>query len=161
MSNRSLNQICTLCHTNIPGHRVLELTEDTELVVDHLVFCTTHADEPIKFFCKQCSISMCITCHVVTHKNHDTVTVQDALEELLPSVKADIKSIGKSLCAIQMNQEVIDKKKKALKTEYRQYKHLVVKTAEQRIEELQREKEKIISSMEEEEEKEVKIYMNK
>ena len=141
---------------NIPGHRILELSEDKELVVDHLVFCTTHPDEPIKFFCKQCNTSVCITCHVVTHKNHETVTVQDALGEILPCIEHNLKSLDMISAENEKVQETISKAENSIKTDYTLCKLLVENKAEQRISAISKEKENLISIITKEEEKQVK-----
>ena len=150
-----LKHVYHFFHVNISGHRILELSEDTGLVVDHLVFCTTHADEPIKFFCKQCNISMCITCHVVTHKNHEIVTVQDALDEFLPSIESDLKLIDQTLDVMEMNRGIICNKEETLRMEYSHCKSLVEKSAEQRMEEIQKHKDMLVATLTKEEEKQV------
>ena len=155
-----LKYVFHVCHINIPGHRILELSEDTGLHVDQLLFCTTHADEPIKFFCKQCQISLCITCHVVTHKNHDTVTVQDALDELLPSIKSDLKLIDQTCDMMGRNRAIICNKAELLRTEYSRCKNLVEKSAEQAIESIQKDKENLIATLIKEEEKQVGNVFN-
>ena len=58
------------------------------------ITCQVHQDEPIKFNCKSCEMALCIKCKVTRHDNHQTETVEDTLQRLLPQVKEKMGVIG-------------------------------------------------------------------
>ena len=82
--------LCEKCHTihlMIPllqGHKVIELTNVDDMVIDRLVFCDLHQDEPIKFNCKECETVLCIKCKVTEHDTHCIETVENSLKRLMP-----------------------------------------------------------------------------
>lgn len=40
---------------------------------DNYVFCPRHFDKPIEYFCKQCSITVCVKCMFDEHNGHDLI----------------------------------------------------------------------------------------
>ncbi|XP_070534508.1 E3 ubiquitin-protein ligase TRIM71-like [Ptychodera flava] len=60
--------------------------------------CYTHEEEPIKLFCKTCSVPICITCTYIRHESlqHAFVELKDASDEfkkVLESKLADVQKI--------------------------------------------------------------------
>ena len=81
---------CSAAHNLIKAnktHRVLAIRdfqdEDIENVLKRAVYCQKkhHEKEELKFFCKQCEVSICNTCVVTFHEGHDKVILQDAANE--------------------------------------------------------------------------------
>ena len=136
-----------------------ELTKGTDFVVDHMVFCTIHGDEPIGFFCKQCQMLLCITCLLATHKSHDIVTIEKALDELLPSIQSHLKLADTLGDTIEMNVKAVENKEKELKVKYKQCKDMIQQNADQRIAVIINEKEKWMANLTEEEEKQVTMNL--
>ena len=98
------------------GHRVLEINEETELVIDKLVFCNTHEDETLKLYCNECRDVICMMCQVVQHKLHETLTVKQALDNVLPDINQNLVELGLKLEHInEAINHTEDERKKAEK----------------------------------------------
>ena len=92
---------CSTAHNLIKAnktHRVLAIRdfkdEDIENVLKRAVYCQKkhHEKEELKFFCKQCEVSICNTCVVTFHEGHDKVLLQDAANERKLSLESAIES---------------------------------------------------------------------
>ena len=92
---------CSTAHNLIKAnktHRVLAIRdfkdEDIENVLKRAVYCQKkhHEKEELKFFCKQCEVSICNTCVVTFHEGHDKVILQDAANERKLSLESAIES---------------------------------------------------------------------
>ena len=92
---------CSAAHNLIKAnktHRVLVIRdfkdEDIENVLKRAVYCQKkhHEKEELKFFCKQCEVSICNTCVVTFHEGHDKVLLQDAANEKKLSLESAIES---------------------------------------------------------------------
>ena len=92
---------CNTAHNLIKAnktHRVLAIRdfkdEDIENVLKRAVYCQKkhHEKEELKFFCKQCEVSICNTCVVTFHEGHDKVLLQDAANERKLSLESAIES---------------------------------------------------------------------
>ena len=92
---------CSTAHNLIKAnktHRVLAIRdfkdEDIENVLKRAVYCQKkhHEKEELKFFCKQCEVSICNTCVVTFHEGHDKVLLQDAANEKKLSLESAIES---------------------------------------------------------------------
>ena len=92
---------CSAAHNLIKAnktHRVLAIRdfkdEDIENVLKRAVYCQKkhHEKEELKFFCKQCEVSICNTCVVTFHEGHDKVLLQDAANEKKLSLESAIES---------------------------------------------------------------------
>ena len=142
---------------NFKGHRILALTEDIEAVIDRLVFCSTHPDEPIKFYCSQCDEAICNTCHVVKHKAHDIVTVDDALSKMIPQLTDQVKLIQERSCFIEKNIQKLDKNLDEVKKNFSTCRNSIDKEIEERIAKLRKQQKKLKQELTEEEEKQVLI----
>ena len=68
--------------------------EDIENVLKRTVYCQKkhHENKELKFFCKQCEVSICNTCVVTFHESHDKVLLQDAANEKKLSLESAIES---------------------------------------------------------------------
>ena len=92
---------CSAAHNLIKAnktHRVLAIRDfqdkDIENVLKRAVYCQKkhHEKEELKFFCKQCEVSICNTCVVTFHEGHDKVLLQDAANEKKLSLESAIES---------------------------------------------------------------------
>ena len=75
------------------GHRVLELSEKAQFIIDKLLFCSTHTEEPLKFYCNECKQILCTSCQIVTHRKHEILTIENALQMILPQAREYIDQI--------------------------------------------------------------------
>ena len=90
---------CSAAHNLIKAnktHRVLAIRDfqdkDIENVLKRAVYCQKkhHEKEELKFFCKQCEVSICNTCVVTLHEGHVKVPLQDAANERKLSLESAI-----------------------------------------------------------------------
>ena len=75
-------------------------------------------------------------CFAVNHKNHDTVTVEQALSKILPKVNQDLKGIGVKLEDITKAIEETDRQKSKAEETFDQCVEMVDQKFEERIEEM-------------------------
>ena len=110
---------CQASHLRIPalkGHRVLPIDTATDSVVDRLVYCSAHQDKTIELNCKQCELPICILCHVVNHNGHETETIDDALERLLPKLNKNSEQVKHNIKYIQAQIEGLDQQTKVTRS---------------------------------------------
>ena len=118
--------LCKKCqgiHLRVPllkGHRVLPVNAETEMIIDRLVFCTKHSDQPIVFNCRDCEVPLCIKCKVTQHESHKTETIEDTLERILPEVSTCVEKVKEHIADIESNTEYVESKIKAIKDEFSQ-----------------------------------------
>ena len=112
---------------------MVELTEESEKVLDKLMFCNTHADEILKLYCSECKEVICMMCHVVQHKLHDTVTVQQALDKLLPEVGQNLESLTVKLEDISKAIETTDNERNKVEKAYEECETKFDEAVEKRI----------------------------
>ena len=115
---------------------MLELTEDSQKVIDKLVFCSDHADEILKLYCNDCEDVICMMCQVVKHKSHETVTVQEALDKLLPEVDKDLGVLGLKLEDITKAIAKTEEEKAKADKAYEECEKIFDKKIEERIKQL-------------------------
>ena len=140
---------------NLKGHRILALTEDTEAVIDHLVFCSTHPDEPIKFYCSQCDEAICTTCHVAKHKAHDIVTVDDALSKMIPELTNQVRLIQERSCLVENNIKKLNNNLDEVEKNFSTCSNNIDKEIEERFAKLRDQQMKLKQELTEEKEKQV------
>ena len=118
--------LCKKCqgiHLRVPllrGHRVLPINAETEMIIDRLVFCTKHSDQPIVFNCRGCEVPLCIKCKVTQHESHKTETIEDTLERILPEVSNCVEIVKEHITDIESNTEYMESKIKAIKEAFSQ-----------------------------------------
>ena len=116
--------LCDECkehHPRFPlfrGHRVIQLSEETDTVIDRVVFCQKHTDQTILFNCQECEEPLCITCKVTLHDSHKAETVQDTLERVLPEMKGYCDKIKKLIVDIDDNKDELETRKLEVKVAF-------------------------------------------
>ena len=115
---------------------MLELTEKTQLTIDKLLFCGTHTEEPLKFYCNQCKQLLCIICQIVTHRNHDILTIEHALQQILPQAKDCIDQIYLKQKIAEKCIAKFEKQENDLKKTFQTRKESVDAKANERIQEI-------------------------
>ena len=117
-------KLCKKCHSNhvrIPllrGHRVLPLDAETEMMIDRLVFCSKHNDQPIVFNCGDCEVLLCINCKVTQHESHKTETVEDTLKRILPEVSRCVEEVKQHISNISENKGELQSTMDEVKTAF-------------------------------------------
>ena len=116
-----LCQNCKTLHLRVPllrGHQVIKAGDEKDVVIDRLVFCEKHADQPIILNCRECEEPLCIKCKVTRHETHKTETVEDTLERVLPDVEGYSEQIKLLVADIDTNKDELDAKKLELKAAF-------------------------------------------
>ncbi|KAH9499215.1 hypothetical protein Btru_004463 [Bulinus truncatus] len=80
--------ICRFCihahrlqsHTDIPKIIRIE-TSSSNIQQASLMMCPEHSDELMQMFCTKCNKSICISCSVTSHKQHNIVPLSSRLKE--------------------------------------------------------------------------------
>lgn len=44
---------------------------------ENFVYCPRHVDKPIEYFCKQCSITVCVKCMFDEHNGHELLQIEE------------------------------------------------------------------------------------
>ena len=135
----------------------MELSDETASVIDHLVFCTSHSDEPIKFYCNDCDEAICITCQVVSHKTHNIVTVDDALKSMIPGIEEQLQLLAKKSLEVAGKLEKVEKQKIDIESKFHDAYKIIDKETEDRIEQLKRERDELKQRLAQDAEKQVHI----
>lgn len=88
------DKFCPACNTEIKttdpskyikNHKILALLkkENPDLLdPDNYVYCPRHLDKVIEYFCKQCSITVCVRCMFDEHNGHDLVQIEEMASSL-------------------------------------------------------------------------------
>ena len=118
------------------GHSMLKLTEKTQLTIEKLLFCDTHSEEPLKFYCNECKQILCIICQIVTHRNHDILTTENALQQILPQDKDCIDQIFLKQKIAEKGIAKLEKQENELKKIFQTRKESVDAKANGRIAEI-------------------------
>ena len=98
---------CILAHNVIrtnKEHKMLALQDfqdqDIEAVLKRPAFCQKkhHEKEELKFFCKDCKVTICNTCAVTLHEGHGKMPLQEAADARKTQINSMIKFLkGKVL----------------------------------------------------------------
>jgi len=101
---------CSQLHGKIPGHDVVPLGSEIKMTSDWS-FCSLHPCNRLKIYCIECSKNVCVTCHVVKHKNHNCQDINEVYEELQSIIERDVelvlekeKSIQQELTTLRSEQ---------------------------------------------------------
>ena len=126
--------------------------------MDHLEFCSIHTDEPIKFYCKQCDAAVCITCQVVEHSSHPMVTVQQALDRMIPLVKNYVFNLNNTIDEVDESAQEIERQMTNVKKSYDCILRYVDKEVDELIVALKKEQTAIGEGIKTEAQKQVRGY---
>lgn len=79
-----LDQVCPMCRTQIKTNDLTKFIKNQKILTimqngsqsfavpeGDFVFCPRHTDKPIEYFCKQCSITVCVKCIFDEHNGHE------------------------------------------------------------------------------------------
>ena len=123
-----------------------------------MVFCATHSDKPIEFYCSDCDEAICNTCQVVKHKNHDIVTVDDALSKMVTNIEHQLKLIEKKSSETAQNLEKLDKHDQNIKSKFGDAYQKIDAEANRRIQEIKQKQEGLKHRLSQDEKMQVKFF---
>ena len=110
---------CILAHNMIrtnKEHKTLALKDfqdqDIEAVLRRPAFCQKelHEKEELKFFCKNCEVSICNTCAMTLHEGHGKMLLQEAANARKTRIHSLIKSLKDNLLEKQEEVEQFNQK---------------------------------------------------
>ena len=110
---------CILAHNVIrtnKEHKTLALKDfqdqDIEAVLRRPAFCQKelHEKEELKFFCKNCEVSICNTCAMTLHEGHGKMLLQEAANARKTRIHSLIKSLKDNLLEKQEEVEQFNQK---------------------------------------------------
>ena len=79
--------------TFIKNHKILALIQNASLNQgaaetghDNYVFCPRHYDKPIEYFCKLCTLTVCVRCIFDEHNGHELIQIDEMASSLKQNV---------------------------------------------------------------------------
>ena len=85
------------------NHKILALIANSNLggggpqkdVLDpeNFVYCPRHYDKPIEYFCKLCTVTVCVKCIFDEHNGHELIQI----EEMASSLKQNVLDLQKMI----------------------------------------------------------------
>lgn len=55
--------------------------------VEPLLFCPKHSSQTLRFFCRDCETTVCVTCTDIEHSGHRTTRIREAAHELRAAIR--------------------------------------------------------------------------
>ncbi|XP_070553605.1 E3 ubiquitin-protein ligase TRIM56-like [Ptychodera flava] len=87
-----------------------------------ITLCKKHKDEPMKLFCKECDVPLCVLCSIQGHRGHNFIDVAHAREKCRNAIIAPLNDAEERVSMIQycidealrVKQNLEENKKKTL-----------------------------------------------
>ncbi|KAL2084558.1 hypothetical protein ACEWY4_020076 [Coilia grayii] len=102
-----------LCSDCVSAHNRVKLTRSHTIVPQELstgscptLYCTTHREEPLKFFCVTCNQLTCRNCQLVDHRNHSYQMLSDAVSAIKERLQSLQETVTKQ--KTRVNQSLLD-----------------------------------------------------
>ena len=133
---------CILAHNVIrtnKEHKTLALKDfqdqDIEAVLRRPAFCQKelHEKEELKFFCKNCEVSICNTCAMTLHEGHGKMLLQEAANARKTRIHSLIKSLKDNLLEKQEEVEQFNQKSMEVQAQVADVKSQVQTNVDQMI----------------------------
>ena len=133
---------CILAHNIIrtnKEHKTLALKDfqdqDIEAVLKRPAFCQKelHEKEELKFFCKNCEVSICNTCAMTLHEGHGKMLLQEAANARKTRIHSLIKSLKDNLLEKQEEVEQFNQKSMEVQAQVADVKSQVQTNVDQMI----------------------------
>ena len=79
----------------LKNHKILALIANSNLNraggaaamdPDNFIYCPRHYDKPIEYFCKLCTMTVCVRCIFDEHNGHELIQI----EEMASSLKQNV-----------------------------------------------------------------------
>ncbi|UJR23523.1 hypothetical protein I4U23_026515 [Adineta vaga] len=113
------------------GHRVIHIKELDANGNDHrLMFCPTHKNETLKYFCATCNIPICNTCTTAEHgrAGHDVVSLNDAGSHQVAKLQNMVENTRQRLIDLKYSQKTVDRSYNSLQSQYNKAQHDINET---------------------------------
>ena len=81
--------------TYLRNHKILQLITNsgmsaknpaTPLGDENFVYCPRHYDKPIEYFCKLCTLTVCVKCIFDEHNGHELIQIDEMASSLKQNV---------------------------------------------------------------------------
>ncbi|CAF0730784.1 unnamed protein product [Adineta steineri] len=113
------------------GHRVVHIKEPDSNGNDHrLMFCPTHKNETLKYFCATCNIPICNTCTTTEHgrNGHEFVLLNDAGSHQVAKLQNMVENTRQRLIDLRHSQKTVDRSYTSLQAQYNKAQHDINET---------------------------------
>ena len=133
---------CILAHNMIrtnKEHKTLALKDfqdqDIEAVLRRPAFCQKelHEKEELKFFCKNCEVSICNTCAMTLHEGHGKMLLQEATNARKTKINSMIKSLKDKVLEKRKEVEQFNQKSMEVQAKVAEVKSQVQTNVDQTI----------------------------
>ncbi|CAF1408576.1 unnamed protein product [Adineta ricciae] len=113
------------------GHRVVHIKElDSNGNDLRLVFCSTHKNDALKYFCTTCNIPICSTCTTTDHgpAGHEFTPLNDAGSHQVAKLQNMVENTRQRLNDLRHSQKTVDRSYNSLQTQYNKAQHDINET---------------------------------
>jgi len=83
-------------HIDLGGKKKSGVMAAEQIIKHQPTFCDRHPEEPLKLFCVECRVAMCVICYVKLHNAHKCSDVNEVADEFRQQMRADIASLASS-----------------------------------------------------------------
>ncbi|KAJ8321299.1 hypothetical protein KUTeg_001157 [Tegillarca granosa] len=131
------------------NHRIVDLSEirkgkyDDQIRSSQGILCSVHKEEKFQYFCATCDQPVCRDCVLLSHKLHECMTIEDALKSRIGKIRVLMKEVEGCLKNHKADEEILNKQLKELRTEESQLHSLANKLADQVIDDVYRQRQKV------------------
>nr|XP_060629267.1 E3 ubiquitin-protein ligase TRIM56-like isoform X1 [Anolis sagrei ordinatus] len=121
-----LCQMCSqghCCSRLTLHHKVVNLEEflagnyDSEVRFLQELYCQSHPQEALHFFCDTCSVPICRDCRMLDHFQHKAVSMASAVQRERPSVEELIRNLQETITSISQQEKALEEAMHKLKAE--------------------------------------------
>ena len=161
---------CILGHNIIrtnKEHKTLALKDfqdqDIEAVLKRPAFCQKelHEKEELKFFCKNCEVSICNTCAMTLHEGHGKMLLQEAANARKTRIHSLIKSLKDNLLEKQEEVEQFNQKSMEVQAQVADVKSQVQTNVDQMIAIIEARKQDVFDAVDNQAKKSLKSLSQK
>ncbi|XP_070555378.1 tripartite motif-containing protein 2-like [Ptychodera flava] len=149
---------CVKVHRNLPftqTHQLMSIEEyekaksDSPVAIQAVEYCSVHPKNEIEFYCETCQVPVCSNCTIVTHHMPEHVhrDLKDAADEYLTELKAMVDKLKVKEQEAEKNKTLAKQMHSDLKEQSSREERKVRKKAEEIIEKIKREEQRLIDEL--------------
>ncbi|CAF1645723.1 unnamed protein product, partial [Adineta ricciae] len=113
------------------GHRVVHIKELDANGNDHRVmFCPTHKNDALKYFCATCNMPICNTCTTTDHgrAGHEFFALNDAGSHQVAKLQHMVENTRQRMSDLKHSQQTVDRCYNSLQNQYNKAQHDINET---------------------------------
>jgi len=129
-----------LCHQCVCAHQIMNCFEGHRVVhikdLDsngndlRLIFCPTHKNEILKYFCSTCNVPICLTCTTTDHlrPGHEFVPLNDGGSHHVAKLQHLVENTRQRLMDLKQTQKTVERSYNSLQGQYNKAQHDINET---------------------------------